>query len=280
MAVMNRIFTSSASKSKIVLILGVILCFAKISHAVEYETINSPSNSASSASAQYSTSNSNSRTLGGGNYYNEPKSSQYADYYPSYSYGNALKRDSDSYAAPTSSYGMTGEEKGDEDSGLYGLIGLLGLLGLVPALLPILGPLLGLLLLLLLPILLPIIGPLLLPLLLILALPLLILFLPVPVVTVPGTGRGSTTSSGVMGRLDMETARMIYDAIGRDECIERYTCEVAHRARSFGINTEKIYGFFLGKKQLPTSPKWMHSIARGFKHNDDCKSYTCSSKLF
>lgn len=109
------------------------------------------------------------------------------------------------------------------------------------------GPLLGLLLLLLLPVLAPILGPLLpiilLPLLLPLLLPILLLgllFLPVPVVTVPA-GRSSTTSL-LPNIIDSDMARMLVNAISTDECIERITCEVTSTARNFGFNTDSLQG--------------------------------------
>jgi hypothetical protein len=98
-------------KSRIVLSLGLLVCFIGVLQAQEYEPINSPVSSASSSSAASPQSQYRS-----GSYYSDPKSAQY--YYPaeSYSYGNtyggnALKRDSQPEYAATS-YGGE-DEKGN-----------------------------------------------------------------------------------------------------------------------------------------------------------------------
>ena len=112
--------------------------------------------------------------------------------------------------------------------GLGGLAGLLGVKGLKGF-----G---GLGLLALLKILKPLLLPLLLPFLLLL--PLLLLFIPIPVITIP-TGR-SIDAGPNLGRSISDkmyaTVRMAEDVLSSDRCIERVACEIGQRTQGTSIN--------------------------------------------
>lgn len=108
-------------------------------------------------------------------------------------------------------------------AGLGGLIGLIGLLGLkgLKGLLSVLIPIITF------PLFLPLMIPVILPLLLVLAIPLLLI--PIPVISVP-----APTARNL--QLDLSEARkmatgLLQTVISSDQCIERIACEVAKRSK-------------------------------------------------
>lgn len=137
------------------------------------------------------------------------------------------------------SFSGSGKGKG---KGLIGLIGLLGLKGLLPKAFSILSALFPLILLLAVPLVvinLPMILPLALPLLLPLLLPVLLpvialaaLFVPIPVIA---TGRRN-----FLEQKREEFSRAIHNVIHEDQCIERISCQISNAAKKYGISYEPI----------------------------------------
>jgi hypothetical protein len=174
------------------------------------------------------------------------------------------------------------ESEGNDLGGGGGGIGLLGLLGLkglkgvkafkaakaLAVLSPILGPLLPIialpLLLLAAPLLL---GPLL-PIIAPVALAVLavgILFLPIPVVTIPG--RRSASPAAVLA----DAARNALESSMSEDCAERITCEISKAAKTYGVEPPWVNNMV---EKSSSKSKWLERISRAYK-TAECGDYQC-----
>ncbi|ODM96990.1 RNA polymerase II elongation factor ELL, partial [Orchesella cincta] len=134
-------------------------------------------------------------------------------------------------------YGSTGESEGYEDSlglgsslggglgglgglgGVAGILGIkglkgLGILGLFKAAIPILAILLPALLLI----------------------PLIFLFFPVPVITVPATGQRGLMGAFNLGEISGKMTNLARSVLESDKCMERISCEMSRVSRGSFID--------------------------------------------
>jgi len=142
--------------------------------------------------------------------------------------------------------------------GLAGILGIkgikgLGLLGILKAGLPLFGLLLpGLLLL-----------------------PLIFLFLPVPVITIPSNPPGRSLSSGFrFGDMGAKVSQLARSVLESEKCVERMSCEISRVSR--GTVFDKTLKRMLSKFET-NLPKPLLRMARAYlDQSSHCnKKYAC-----